>query len=496
MRRHLRSAASVTLVALLGVAGAACGSSSDSSGPSGSKQSTTVDAADCPVDALTNYDASQGKIKVPLWFSLTGKSKEALEKIAQEYNASQSKVEVDPQIQGKSYDEVLTKYLRAIPSKQLPAAAYIEDTKMQTMVDSDTVLPADACMKASGLSLDALYPDEAVRNYYTVQGRFYPSAVNVSEPILYFNKALFQKAGLDPAKPPATLEELRTAAEKLKAAGVDKPFVFKLDPWFIECWLSGEGVDMVNNGNGREARATASAFDTPQLKDLLTFLKGMQDDGLVFIVPKTDGNIDQYLALGDPTKSAMLIETSTAAVNIMAVAGGDVDPAELGIGGGITLDPTKVAPEAAPIPGVSEAGKARVSGGAFYMMKTSSPEVQAATWDFMRFMLQVPQQVEWHLEGSYLPAVKGVSDDPKVQDFWKTSQAGKMLSVADAELRMIDPDRPGALVGPAADFEKSVRQMLEGIFQSGKSIDQAIAEAKTQADKAIATYNEDNDVTS
>jgi hypothetical protein len=68
--------------------------------------------------------------------------------------------------------------------------------------------------------------------------------------------------------------------------------------------------------------------------------------------------------------------------------------------------------------------------------------------------------------------------------------------VADVELRMIDADRPGALVGPAADFEKSVRQMLEGIFQSGKSIDQAIAEAKTQADKAIATYNEDNDVTS
>lgn len=493
MRRHLRSAASVALVAVLGVAGAACGSSSKSS--TGSKSSGAADAAECPVDALTNYDASKGKIKVPLWFSLTGKSKDALEQIAKEYNASQSKVEVEPQVQGKSYDEVLTKYLRAIPSKQLPAAAYIEDTKMQTMVDSDTVLPADACMKASGLSLDSIYPDEAVRNYYTVQGRFYPSALNVSEPILYFNKALFQKAGLDPTKPPTTLEELRKAAEKLKAAGVDKPFVLKLDPWFIECWLGGQGVDMVNNGNGRKARATASAFDTPQLKDLLTFLKGMQDEGLLFIVPKTDGNIDQYLALADPTKSAMLIETSTAAVNIMAVVGGDVDPSEVGAGG-ITLDPSKVAPEAAPLPGVTAAGKARVSGGAFYMMKTSSPEVQAATWDFMRFMLQVPQQVMWHLEGSYLPAVKGVSEDPKVRAFWKTSQAGKMLSVADSELRTIDPARPGALIGPASDFEKSIRQMLEGIFQSGKSIDQGIADAKTQADKAIATYNEDNGVSS
>ena len=38
--------------------------------------------------------------------------------------------------------------------------------------------------------------------------------------------------------------------------------------------------------------------------------------------------------------------------------------------------------------------------------------------------------------------------------------------------------------------------MLEGIFQSGKPVDKAIAEAKSQADKAIQTYNEDNGVTS
>ncbi len=486
MRSHVRPVASAALVALLMVVGAACGGSSGSSAP----DSVSADASNCPVDALTNYDAAKGRIKVPLWFSLTGKSKDALVSIAKAYNASQSKVEVQPEVQGKSYDEVLTKYLRA-PKGDKPAAAYIEDTKMQTMVDSGTVLPADACMKASGLTLDAIYPDAAVRNYYTVQGRFYPAALNVSEPVLYFNKALFQKAGLDPAKPPATLEELRAAAEKLKAVGVAKPFVLKLDPWFIECWLGGEGVDMVDNGNGRTKRATKATFATPELEKLLTFLKKMQDDGLVFVVPKTDGNIDQYLALADPTKSAMLVETSTAAVNIMAVVGGDVNPSEVGAGG-LQLDPSRVAPDAAPLPGITKAGQARVSGGAFYMMNTTSPEVQAATWDFMRYMLQVPQQVTWHLEGSYLPSVKGVSTDPSVKEFWKTSQAGKMLSVADAELHGIDPAHPGALIGPAADVEKVLRQMLESIFQTGKPIKDAMDAAQTQATKAIETYNTDN----
>lgn len=480
------------MVASLGLVGAACGGSSSSSSEPGGK-SSEVNVADCPVDALTNYDASKGRIKVPLWFSLTGKSRTALEEIAKSYNASQSKVEVQPQVQGKSYDEVLDKFLRAIPSNELPPAVYIEDTKMQTMVDSGKILPADACMKASGLTLDAIYPDEAVRNYYTVQGRFYPAALNVSEPVLYYNKAMFQKAGLDPASPPSTLAEVREAAEKLKAAGVATPFVLKLDPWFIECWLGGQGVEIVNNGNGRTKRATAATFDTPELRSLLTFLKKMQDDGLVFIVPKTDGNIDQYLALADPKKAAMLIETSTAAVNIMAVVGGDVDPSAVGAGG-IALDPAKVSPDAAPFPGVDAPGKVRVSGGAFYMTNTGTPEVQAATWDFMKYMLQVPQQVEWHLEGSYLPSVKGVSEDPKVKEFWATSQAGKMLSVADAELQTIDPAHPGALIGPASEYEKAIRQMLEGIFQSNKPIDQAVSEAQSTATKAIQTYNEDNGV--
>ena len=41
---------------------------------------------------------------------------------------------------------------------------------------------------------------------------------NTSGPVLYYNKKAFRAAGLDPEKPPTTLDEVRPAAEKIKAA--------------------------------------------------------------------------------------------------------------------------------------------------------------------------------------------------------------------------------------------------------------------------------------
>ena len=40
-----------------------------------------------------------------------------------------------------------------------------------------------------------------VVQYYSVGGVLYPVPFNVSNPVLYYNKVAFRKAGLDPAKP-------------------------------------------------------------------------------------------------------------------------------------------------------------------------------------------------------------------------------------------------------------------------------------------------------
>ena len=243
------------------------------------------------------------------------------------------------------------------------------------MIDGGTVLPAESCMKADNFDLNQVQP--AVRAYYTSDGVFWPGFVGISEPVLYYNKVHFQKAGLDITKPPQTLAELRTAAEKLKKAGVSKkPLSLILNSWFTESWLNGIGVPTVNHDNGRSGTADKATFDTPQAVKLFTFLKKMKDDGLLDPIPGTDGQINQYLALAQQN-SSMTIETSSAATTIKAFLQGDVTASDLNAGS-VDVSKNKVVPGAGPFPGIEAPGKVRVSGATVYIVNTNKPEVQAA----------------------------------------------------------------------------------------------------------------------
>ena len=75
------------------------------------------------------------------------------------------------------------------------------------MVDCGTVLPAQSCIDADHYDTSDLRP--AGKDYYTIDGVLYPASINLSSPLLYYNKNHFRRAGLDPDKPPTTLDELR-----------------------------------------------------------------------------------------------------------------------------------------------------------------------------------------------------------------------------------------------------------------------------------------------
>ena len=398
-------------------------------------------------------------MKVVIWHGWGTTIKSTFDTLVKQYNASQNKVVVDAGPEGKSYDEVLRKYNAAVPSKQLPAIVQLEDTSLKAMIDSGTVLPAESCMKADHFDLNQFQP--AVRGYYTSDGVFWPGFVGISEPVLYYNKVHFQKAGLDITKPPRTLAELRTAAEKLKKAGVSKkPLSLILNSWFTESWLNGIGVPTVNHDNGRSGTADKATFDTPQAVKLFTFLKKMKDDGLLDPIPGTDGQINQYLALAQQN-SSMTIETSSAATTIKAFLQGDVTASDLNAGS-VDVSKNKVVPGAGAFPGIEAPGKVRVSGAALYIVNTNKPEVQAASWDFLKFMLEKQNVVQFHIGASYLPFIKGASADPKVQTFWKTDLAGQMLKTASAQLDAVDPKAPGPIIGDYQDYKKALQNAAVG----------------------------------
>ncbi|WP_407699140.1 ABC transporter substrate-binding protein [Streptomyces alkaliterrae] len=71
--------------------------------------------------------------------------------------------------------------------------------------------------------------------------------------LLFYNKTLFTEAGLDPAKPPKSWDELQSAAEALRTAGVKHPYGLPLGPEEAQAesmmWMLSGGGGYTDNVN-------------------------------------------------------------------------------------------------------------------------------------------------------------------------------------------------------------------------------------------------------
>ncbi|HYD08496.1 MAG TPA: extracellular solute-binding protein [Acidimicrobiales bacterium] len=472
------------LLALV-VVTAACGVRDESSSSTGDTAPPAIDGEgpvlpDCPVDALAD---AEGVVEVELWHALGSEAENTLEALATEFNGSQDAVRVQVRNQGVSYDEVMQKFVAAIPSRQLPEVVYLEDTVLRQIVDSGVILPAEACEEADDFATGQL---PAVRAYYTADGVYWPAYTNVSEPVLYYNRNHFRRAGLDPDDPPTTLEEVREAARALKAAGIRAPLSYVLNTWFVESWISGAGETVVNEDDGRSGIPTESTFDNDVTREIYTWIDEMTEEGLLEGHSATGGQINQYLAVAQQN-SSMLIETSTAATTIKTVLGGGSDDIDVG-----STDLSVIDPAAGPFPGLHEPGQVRVSGGAFFLTNTPSPEEQAGAWAFTRFMWETDSQLAWHLTGGYLPTTQTAAGAPEVATYWADDLAGRMLEVGYDQLLTVDPSHPGPQIGPYRSFSDAIKTSLDRLVLRRDSVDEVIAAADREIQAAIERYAEDN----
>jgi sn-glycerol 3-phosphate transport system substrate-binding protein len=492
LRTHRLTLAALLLAAFALIA-AACGggddggSSPDDSTGGGGGDEVAADLPECPLGAL---EEAEGPVDITLWHAATAANKEALEALVAEYNASQDQVVVTAEGVGVAAEELSRVYNQNIASGELPAIAIFEDTQTQYLSDTDTILPATACFQAGAEQPDWL---PVIEPSFTVDGAMWPSAVNLTSPIMYFNVGHFEDAGLDPEDPPQTLDEVRDAAQAIRNAGISEtPFVFLVNPWYLETWMTGIGQSIVNEDNGRSGVATEATLDNDNVVEVLTWLQGMQDDGLMNSIRQGPGVVDQFLALGTGGGS-MLIETSTASVSVEGFLEGSLDASELTEDGRVPagLD-TELRADAAPLPGVEEAGQAQVGGGIWMITSTTPPEQQAAAWDFMEWWNTLPTQVSWNLDGGSLPSVQGASEDPELQETWENTLSGQWLATAYEQLAAVSPDEAGPAIGPYFDVRSEIRSEMEAVIFDGKDPAEAAAAMQDAVTEVLATYEEEN----
>src|SRR2546430_11768488 len=136
---------------------------------------------------------AQAVTDIMWWHAMSGELGRQLEKLAADFNASQSEYRIVPSYKG-NYTETVTAATFAFRSRSQPAIVQVSEIATATMMAAKgAIYPVYELMRdqSEPFSPEAYLP--AVTRYYSGLARHMPSLpVNVSTPILYYNKDLFR----------------------------------------------------------------------------------------------------------------------------------------------------------------------------------------------------------------------------------------------------------------------------------------------------------------
>lgn len=461
-------AAALVLVACGGDDGGGGGSGGEGDGQAAGP--TSVESSLCPVEAL---ESATGPVDVTFWHAMTAANEETLGELVDDYNSSQDRVRVDLVFSG-NYDDTRDKYVTALRGGDLPDLVQLEETAIQLMIDSESAVPAQACVDAEGYDTSDFVP--RVLAEFSVEDVLWPMPFNVSNPVLFYNRKAFENAGLDPDEAPTTLDEVMEVSQTIVDAGATEyGIALELSAWYVEQWLNMAGQTVVDNENGRAGRATAATLDNESTLAAMTWVKEMVESGLAVSVGRNPSGADHLLAVG-AGQAAMTIGTSAALGSVYDVlAGGDFPNVEPGV---------------APFPALEAGGTGGVAaGGAALWIVNRSPDAeQAGAWDFVKWLDEPEQQARWHVGTGYIPIRLSAAEMPEVTDVW-SERPGFRVAFEQLNAEGEPPGGAGPVVGGYDELRESLQSAMERLI-AGEEPQPVLTQAQSQADAAIEDYNQ------
>ena len=433
--------------------------------------STPAGAASLPACNLKTLANHKGLVQITFWESASEANLTTLQGITSAFNSSQTKVHVTLVTQ-TGYDDTWQKYLAGLSNGQLPDVVQLEDQRTQAAIDTGSFLPVQSCMNAAKYSTSDYLPRPLA--YWKVNGVQWALPFAVSAPILYYNQNAFTKAGLNPNNPPATLPEMVSDAKALKASGSGMGLV--LDPWHLETWLATANQLFVNNKNGRTARATQSAFNTKAAVSIFSQLNTLVRSGYATTNPSTGPDeFDNLLGIGSG-KYGMTIETSAALGTVTQLLGsGKYANVKLGI-------------SAFPVYSSLVQGGVEPGGSGVYISNKVPALQQAASWQFISYLMSTQSQATWAAGTGYIPVRKSSAQTATVQHLWATNP-GYKVAYNEINSGVNSAATSGSVIGPYADVRTDVLNAEISMYTQGVRPAAAVKSAAQNVNTTISNYN-------
>lgn len=145
-------------------------------------------------------------------FSASGAQEETLKKMVEVFEEKNPDIKVDVQLTG--YDDYFTKLATTVGGGNAP------DVFEMNMENFLAYMLRGACADLTGLVDPASY-SEGTLSAVSSDGKLYAVPMSFSTCVLFYNKALFDQAGLEYPDDTWTWTEAQAAAEKIRALGDD-----------------------------------------------------------------------------------------------------------------------------------------------------------------------------------------------------------------------------------------------------------------------------------
>ena len=406
--------------------------------------------------------AAEAQTEITFYFPVAvgGPITRIIDGYAADFQRENPAIKVTPVYAG-TYQDTLTKTQTALKANAGPQLAVLLSTDVFTLIDDDLIVAFDTLTQGDSDKawLRSFYP--AFLKNAEIGGHIWGVPFQRSTIVLFWNKAAFRDAGLDPEKPPANWQEHAEFAQKLtrRSGGSVERWGVQIPAsgfpyWLFQALATEAGATMAN------ADGTVTDFAASGCVEALRYWIDLA--GKYQAHPP--GIVDWGTTPRDflEQKVAMIWTTTGNLSNIRSNA--------------------KFPFGVAMLPAGQQRGTP-TGGGNFYLFKAASAPQRDAALQFIRWISGPERAAQWGIDTGYVATRPDAWETARmsayVADFPAAAVARDQLQYAVAELSTHDNQR----------VTQALNDGLQAALLGRKPPDAALTDAQAAATRLLRPFH-------
>jgi sn-glycerol 3-phosphate transport system substrate-binding protein len=405
--------------------------------------------------------------EIQWWHAMTGPNNDAVVKLANDFNATQSDYKIVPTFKG-SYADIMSAGIAAFRAGNAPGIMQVFEVGTATMMSAKgAIKPVFELMKEQGEPFDPNAYLPAITGYYsTSKGEMLSFPFNSSSMVLWANLDALKEAGI--AAPPKTWPELFDDAKKLHASHPTCGFSSSWITWgLIEQFSAWHNVPIGTKGNGLDGFDTVLEFNTPLEEKLIGQLAELRKDKSYDYSGRTNTGEGRFTS----GECALYLTSSAFYSTVKANAKFNY-----------TAVPMPYFPDVTGAPQNSIIG-----GASLWVMGGKSAEEYKGIAKFFTFLSDTDRQIYLHQASGYLPITKAAYEKLKASGFYNDNP---ILEVPLKELTNKPPSENsrGLRFGGMVQMRDVWAEEIEAALAGNKPVKQALDDAVARGNQMLRQF--------